>query len=244
MAATPAGPPRTTETWQLRKTTQLLAVVLGVLPLYAYLILSHLLRDHPLTVQDFALYGGVICPLSIVVALLVLRFVCGESPGRLNLKPGRVRADLGATLILSLVIIVANVISHSALSGLLPESSTSSGVRELFAAATADRLLFVLFAGPLLFLGAASEELIRVFLLSRLWRVWPSAAGKLAAVVVSACLFGLLHLFQGPVGVGWTTIFGLLMALYYLRFGRVAPMVFAHYLTNAFQIVMFALLNR
>ncbi|OGF68239.1 MAG: hypothetical protein A2Y62_16075 [Candidatus Fischerbacteria bacterium RBG_13_37_8] len=65
--------------------------------------------------------------------------------------------------------------------------------------------------------------------------------GKLTAVVISACLFGLIHLYRGPVHVGWTAICGLIMALYYLRFGRVAPLILAHYLTNALQVVVAAL---
>jgi len=93
-------------------------------------------------------------------------------------------------------------------------------------------------------LGAASEEVIRVFLLSRLWKAWPSNTGKLVGVVISACLFGLVHLYQGPVSATWTAIFGLIMALYYLRFGRVLPLILAHYLTNALQVVVFALTVR
>ena len=104
--------------------------------------------------------------------------------------------------------------------------------------------LLVLFVGLLLWFGAISEEVIRVFLLSRLWKVWPSVTGKLIAVVISAGLFGLIHLYQGPVSARWTVVFGLIMALYYLRFGRGLPLIFAHYLTNALQIILFALLAR
>jgi CAAX protease family protein len=81
-----------------------------------------------------------------------------------------------------------------------------------------------------------------VFLLSCLWKVWPATAAKLLAVVISACLFGLIHLYQGPVGATWAAIFALVMALYYLRFGRAVPLILAHYLTNAIQVVVFALL--
>ena len=91
---------------------------------------------------------------------------------------------------------------------------------------------------------AASEEVIRVFLLSRVWKAWPSTAGKFVTVIISACLFGFIHVYRGPVSVAWTAIFGLIMALYYLRFGRVVPLILAHYLTNAFQVVVFAVLAR
>jgi membrane protease YdiL (CAAX protease family) len=89
-------------------------------------------------------------------------------------------------------------------------------------------------------LGAASEEVVRVFLLSRLWKVWPSTQARLAAVAVSAVLFGLSHLYQGPVGTVRAAVIGLIMALFYLRSGRVLPLILAHYLTNAIQLLVFA----
>jgi membrane protease YdiL (CAAX protease family) len=101
-------------------------------------------------------------------------------------------------------------------------------------------LLFV-FAGPLVFFGAVSEELIRVFLLSRLWKVWPSTIAKLVILVISACLFGLIHIYRGTIHIAWTTICGLIMAFYYYRFGRLFPPIFAHYLTNALQVIVVAL---
>jgi membrane protease YdiL (CAAX protease family) len=215
-----------------------------VFPLYSGLIILQLLSEQPLSMQAFAFYLAVVAPLALVVALLLLRFLCGENPRDLNLRPGKLSSDLIAVLVLSLVIIVINVISTGLLSELLPESPSNTSVRNLFVELAGNPQLLVLFVGLLIFLGAASEEVIRVFLLSRLWKVWPSTTGKLSAVVISACLFGFIHIYQGPVSVAWTVIFGLIMALYYLRFGRVVPLILAHYLTNALQVLVFAALAR
>jgi membrane protease YdiL (CAAX protease family) len=215
-----------------------------VLPVYSIAVVLQLRRDQPFSTQVFILYLSVIAPLAIVIALLLLRFLCGENPRDLNLRPGKLSSDLLAALILSPVILVANVVSTFVLSGLLPESASNTSVRMLFEELAGDPRLLVLFVGLLLFLGAASEEVIRVFLLSRLWKLWPSTAGKLAAVAVSAGLFGLIHLYQGSVHVVWAGIFGLIMALYYLWFGRVLPLVLAHYVTNVIQVVVFAVLVR
>jgi membrane protease YdiL (CAAX protease family) len=68
--------------------------------------------------------------------------------------------------------------------------------------------------------------------------------GKWLAVVISACVFALIHLYQGPVHVAWTAIFGFVMAFYYLRFGRIVPLILSHYLTNVLQIVVFAVSAR
>ena len=243
MSSAQSEPSEVPKPWQRKGWIQLLAVGIGVLPLYYSAIVSHLRRDHPISTPGFIFYLAVIAPLSIVVALLLLRVLCGENPRDLNLKPGKPSSDLLATLILCPVIIVANVISTFFLSEWIPESRSYPDVRNLFLDLASSPGLLVLFTG-LTFLGAASEEVIRVFLLSRLWKVWSSTTGKLAAVVISACLFGLIHLYQGPVSATWTAILGLIMALYYFRFGRAAPLILAHYLTNAFQVVVAVLLAR
>jgi membrane protease YdiL (CAAX protease family) len=244
MSSTRNEPPEPSKPWQSKAWIQLLAVVAGVLPLYSSLIVYQLRRDQAFSIQGFIFYLAVISPLAIVIVFLLLRFLCGENHRCLNLRPGKLSSDLLATLILSLVILVANVVSNYLLSGLFPDSASGTSIRDLFVEVAGNPGLLVLFVGPLIFLGAASEELIRVFLLSRLWKVWPSTTGKLAAVIISACLFGLIHLYRGPVHVAWTAIFGLITALYYLRFGRVVPLILAHYVTNALQVIVIAALAR
>jgi membrane protease YdiL (CAAX protease family) len=226
--------------WQDQAWVRLFAAVVGVLPLYSILLVLQVRGGLAVTLEGFTFYLAVISPVSIVVVLLLLRFLCGESPPDLNLRSGKVPRDLLATLILSVVIVVTSVTSTFFLSMLFANSASSSSVRNLFVELASHPKLLALFAGPLLFLGAASEELVRVFLLSRLWKVWPSLPGKFASVGVSALLFGLIHVYQGPVSAVWTGIFGLIMAFYYLRFGRAVPMVLAHYVTNAMQVIVFA----
>ncbi len=226
---------------QVKTWVQLLVVIIGVLPLYSSLIIYQIQKGQPPSNQGFIFYLAVICPLSIVIALMLLRFLCKESYNGLNLKPSKWYTDLLSALILAFVILVANVISQYLLSELLTTSNSGNNIRNLFKEMTSSPGLLFLFAGPLVFFGAASEELIRVFLLSRLWKVWPSTTAKLVILVISACLFGLIHVYRGPIHVAWTTICGLIMAYYYYRFGRVFPLIFAHYLTNALQIIVVAL---
>ena len=223
---------------------QLLAAIAGVFPLYLGLIIYQLRRGQPPTTQGFIFYLAVVSPLSIVIALLLLRFLCREHPRDLNLKRGTLAPDLLAALVLSLVIIIANVLTNHFLSDLLPDSDSNTSIRDLFLNLASNPWLLALFMVLLIPMGAASEEVIRVFLLSRLWKVWPSTSGKLVAVLISACLFGLVHLYRGPSTVVWTAIFGLISALYYLRFGRVAPLILAHYVTNALQVLIFTVLVR
>jgi membrane protease YdiL (CAAX protease family) len=240
MSSTLKGSSELSTPRQSKASIQLLAAAIGVLPLYSGSIVYQLRREQPISIDGFIFYLAVISPLAIVIAFLLLRFLCRENYRDLNLKPGKLSSDLLAALILSLVILVANVGSNFVFSELLPNSFSSTSVKYLFIEVASNPGLLALFVGPLIFLGAASEELIRVFLLSRLWKAWPSSMGKSIAVIISACLFGLIHIYRGPVHIAWTAILGLIMALYYLRFGRVVPLILAHYVTNAIQVVVVA----
>jgi membrane protease YdiL (CAAX protease family) len=243
MSVTHNEPSKRTRPWQSQVWVQLLAVVLGVLTLYSGLIILQLRSELKLSIQAFFIYLAVISPLAIVIVFLLLRFLCGENPRDLNLKAGKLASDALATLILTIVIIVASVISTYFLTEVLPESPSNTSVTNLFSELAGNPGLLALFAGPLFLLGATSEEVVRVFFLSRLWKVWPARIGKLVTVIISACLFGLIHMYQGPINASWTVIFGLIMGLYYLRFGRVVPLILAHYLTNSIQVLIFAMLT-
>jgi hypothetical protein len=156
------------KTWQGRKLTQFVAAMLGVLPLYWTLIVLQVRGDQTVSLEGFVLYLAVISPLSLVVIVFLVRYLCGESLRHLNLKAGKVSGDLLATLVLSVVIVVASVTSTSLLSRLLPGSASNPSVRNLFIELASNPRLLALFVGPLLLFGAASEEVVRTFLLSRL----------------------------------------------------------------------------
>lgn len=221
------------------RRSHLLAIALGPLPVYAILFGLDLLTDQPYTPGDYIFYlTGISIPI-IVVLLLLLKTLCRESPGDLNLKPGRWTSDLLAALVLSVVTLAANILANELVAQVLPAPSNTS-ILNLFAWLSGSPARLALFLGLLLWIGVAQEELTRVFLLSRLWKVWPSTTAKWLSILVAAALFGLSHYYQGPTRIVWTGLYGLIMGLYYLRFGRVAPMIISHYLTNALQVVVFA----
>lgn len=207
--------------------------------MYLLFFFSGLLSEQPYSPGEFIFYTTVISIPIIVVLLLLLRYLCGETPRDLNLKPGTWTSDLLAAGVLSLVTLAANVLSNSLLAEVLP-APPNTDVINLFRWLSQDPAMLALFLGVFLWLGVAQEELTRVFLLSRLWKVWPSGSIRWGAVLLSAILFGLAHAWQGPTRIGWASIYGLIMGLYYLRYGRVAPMIVSHYFTNALQVVVFA----
>src|SRR5580658_4392723 len=90
------------------------------------------------------------------------------------------------------------------------------------------------------FQNAAVEEVVVVgYLLSRLERlgVRPSRA-----IAISAVIRGSYHLYQGAGGFIGNAVMGVIFGILYRRWGRVTPMIIAHFLIDAVAFVGYALL--
>lgn len=84
------------------------------------------------------------------------------------------------------------------------------------------------------FVGVYEEVFARGLLLDRCRRL---LRGTWAPVLVSSLLFGLGHLYQGWIGVGQTTLIGIVLALSVIRWGSLWPAIIAHALLDVSSIL-------
>lgn len=75
------------------------------------------------------------------------------------------------------------------------------------------------------FVGLHEEVLFRGFIMGRLKAILRSNVG---AVLISSLIFGLLHFYQGPIGVVQTTSVGIVLATVVIRSGSLWPAILAH----------------
>ena len=97
---------------------------------------------------------------------------------------------------------------------------------------------------PVLLLSAAqnaiSEEVIMIgYLLTRLDRLGMRPS---RAIVLSAVIRGSYHLYQGAGAFLGNAVMGLIFGYFFRRWGRVMPMIIAHFLIDAVTFVGYALL--
>jgi len=222
--------------WQRSPWVQILAILIGVGPSYLLPIFGYLRGDQSLSFLDIFLYTTVLGTIMIIVMLLLLRYICGERIGDLNLKPGRWWGDILMGIGLSVVTLGVLMFLQNPINAIFPRE-VDSGLVEFFDELVSDPVVFGLVMGPALIIGAGIfEELTRVFLLTRLWNINSSLVFRWLTIVLSAIVFGLGHLYQGPAGIISTGIYGLILAVYYNLRGRVIPMMLAHYLHDAIQL--------
>jgi membrane protease YdiL (CAAX protease family) len=218
-------------------------LAVSVVPIYLLTIISHIFRDTPITLEGIILYSGGVGGVATIIILLLLRYLCGERPADLNLKPGKWWLDIVSSILLAIITLVLLTLTNNTIGQLIPSQSFEA-LEGVFGRLAESPGLLALFLGVVLWIGVAFEEITRVFMLSRLWKLWPAPVGQWVAVVISAILFGLGHLYQGWGGVITTAIYGLVMAIYYRLFGRVVPMIVSHYIHDALQFILLVSLIR
>lgn len=157
-----------------------------------------------------------------------------ESWARIGLVPLRAR-DGPRSLLAFAGCLGANLVFVYALYGASPEVVEAHSERlGLIARQLSGGLSLPGLAVVLAFVGVYEEIFARGLLLSRcrilLRGTWPP-------VLVSSLLFGLGHLYQGWIGVGQTTLVGIVLALLTLRWGTLWPAIAAHALLDLSSIL-------
>jgi membrane protease YdiL (CAAX protease family) len=236
MAALSQAPRRI---WQETRWAQILTIVLGVVPAY-FLPIYFNLKDgntglNPTAVLYYTIVWGGAMSLLMV---LILRLVNGERIKDLNLREGKWWKDILLGVALMVATLGSFMLIRNYINGLFPPPQ-GPGTDLLFEELINNPRFFWIMTGPGLLIGAGIfEELTRILLLSRLWKINQNTIWRWAAVLFSAVIFGLMHMYQGTAGMILTGFSGLIMAVFYLKFGRILPMIIAHYLHDAVQFIV------
>jgi len=218
--------------------------LLFTIPIYVFPVARYFSTAGAFSLRDMFIYSGAISGVEIIAILLLQRFWIQEKISALNLKSSKLWRDILAGILLGIITLVLSFIVRNVLAQWL-ENETISSMQGLFEGLNADPKLLILWIGPLVLIGVSQEELTRAFTLNRLWKIWPNATGRWAAVFISALIFAFAHVFEGLTGVIWAAIYGCIMAIYYLFYGRLTPMIISHYFNNAFNfIAILALIQR
>jgi len=207
---------------------------------------SHL-SQQTITLRELFLYPLLLGGGNVLLTLLIYRFICGERIASLNLKTGKWFADVLAGILLAAVFLILLVLQQVVQSRWLPREAgpPPQTLITLFQGIANNPWLLAIWLGPVAWLGVATfEELSRVFMLNRLWMVWSQPFARWFVLLLSAGLFGLVHIYQGPVSVVAIALQGFLFGWYYMRFGRILPMIIGHACYDSIQVIQVAMAFR
>lgn len=108
-------------------------------------------------------------------------------------------------------------------------------------------LVFITYLIVVVWFGAAlgEELLMRGYLLSRLTDVVGSTKlGCFVAIIIQAAIFGMLHSYQGVVGILTTALVAIIFGLvYFVAKRRLFPLILAHGIIDTISLTAFYLSN-
>jgi membrane protease YdiL (CAAX protease family) len=186
------------------------------------------------SVESVLLDSFIMGLFTLVIVTLLLR-LSGERYKHIGFDTRNLRRQLGFGILFGVLIFLFDTfVSSPLIEGLLPSTSAQGvDMGRLFT----DISLLPLWILVALFKGAFSEELWRVFALTRFEKFF-GKPGLILALILSSVVFGFGHLYQGLSGLITIGIIGFLYALVYLRRRSALEAVVAHATFNMIGVVL------
>ena len=180
------------------------------------------------------LFGGG----SIIVLYLLKKFFLKESLKEFNSGKGKWTTDILWGFAITIVYFILFYLERLTLSNLLSFNSNME-LLGLMLDMRENPLLLVIWFGPVLCIGVALyEELIRVFILSSLWKFSNKKLWAISVIIISAVIFGFAHWSQSSYGIVTIGIQSIVSGLYFYKYRRLFPLVIAHVLYDGIQVAM------
>jgi membrane protease YdiL (CAAX protease family) len=216
----------------------IIVVIVGIVPFYVYLLWTQMTRGEQYTLSDMLVYPLVIGGSMIIMLLVLYSRYCRKPLRLLNRREGKWWKDILTGIILAVFMLVLFFFQQKTINPLFPQKPPPHAIIELLTGLVRNPVLLAVWLGPVVWIGiAVFEELQRVFLLDLLWDVSSGAFVKWIVLIISAVLFGLGHMYQGTASMIGIFFQGILLGIFYLKFGRIWPMIIAHGLYDSLQVI-------
>ena len=183
------------------------------------------------------LFGG----LSIAILVLIKNKFLKEKLIDFNSGDGRWTMDIAWGLFLTFIYFILFYLERLTLSNILQFNSNME-LLGLMLDMRKSPILMVIWFGPVLWIGIALyEELIRVFILTNLWKWSENFIWAIVTILISSIIIGLAHWSQGSYGMVTIGIKSMVSGYFFLKKKRLMPLVYAHVLYDGIQVAMLLL---
>ncbi len=176
------------------------------------------------SISQFLFFAFIIGILYVIVVTLLLRF-SKEKYLDIGFNKQKLFSQIKFGVLFGLAIfILQTFLLTPIVDALLPKTAMEGIDKSKFFSSTYYLPILILLTA---FKGGFSEELWRIFYLTRFQKCW-GKTGLVIAVIIGSCLFGLGHLYQGIGTMISVTLVGLFYSLVYLRRRLAWEVIIAH----------------
>ena len=183
------------------------------------------------------LFGG----LGIAAIYSLKKFFLKENIQDFNSGTGTWKTDLLWGIGLTIVYFILFFVERLSLANVLRFNSNME-LLGLMLDMRENPLLLIIWFGPVLWIGIAFyEELLRLFILTNLWKWSENLVWSIVVILISATLIGLAHWSQGSYEIVTIGIKSIVSGFFFFRQRRLMPLVYAHVLYDGLQVGMLLL---
>jgi len=180
------------------------------------------------------LFGG----LSIVVLYLLKKYFLKEGLSDFNSGKGKWDTDILWGFALTAIYFILFYVERLTLSNWL-SFNPNMELLGLMLDMRANPILLILWFGPVLCIGVALyEELIRVFILTSLWKFSNQIIWTFSVIIIAAIILGLAHWSQGSYGMVTIGTKSLVSGFFFYKYKRLLPLVIAHIFYDGIQVAL------
>lgn len=198
-------------------------------------------RNHQSTgfaTNELILYPLLFGGSSIILLYAIKKHFLKEELSDFNSGKGNIAKDILWGFMLTTMYFILFYIERATLSNILTFKSNQE-LLGLLLDMRKSTLLLILWFGPVLWIGIALyEELIRVFMLTSLWKFSNQTLWIFSSIFITAIIIGLAHWSQGSYGIVTIAIKSLVSGYFFYKIRRILPLVIAHVLYDGVQVAM------
>lgn len=222
----------------MSKIKNIIALLVIVILPFGILIWYRIHQTSGFASKELILYPLLFGGGSIVLLLMLKRFFLKENFSDFNSGKGFLVKDWILALALTSVYFIMFYLERITLTNIL-EFVPNHELLGLMLDMRSDPLLVLLWFLPVLWIGIALyEELVRIFMLTAMWKFSDNIAWIYLVIFITSVLIGLTHWSQGSYGIVTITLKSLVACFFFYKVRRLAPLVIAHALYDGIQVAM------
>lgn len=201
-------------------------------------------RNHQATgfaTQELIIYPLTFGGISILLIWLAKKHFLKEPVNEFNSGKGYFFKDWFLAIILTIIYFALFYLERATLSNVLQFRSNTE-LLNLMLDMREKPILVILWFGPVLWIGIALyEELLRVFMLTSLWKFSDKKLWSIMVIVITSIIIGLSHWSQGSYGIVTIAIKSMVACYFFYNYRRLLPLIIAHALYDGIQVAMLLL---
>lgn len=225
----------------MSKTKNLIALFIIAFIPFGIMLWYRVHQPTGFATQELIIYPLLFGGISIVLIWLAKKYFLKEPVAAFNSGKGYFFKDWFLAIILTIIYFILFYSERATLRHVL-QLRPNTELLNLMLDMREKPLLIALWFGPVLWIGIALyEELLRVFMLTSLWKFSDNKLWSIIVIAIISIIIGLSHWSQGSYGIVTIALKSLVACFFFYKHRRLLPLIIAHALYDGIQVALLLL---